>query len=129
MMVEGKELRKSGIKIKIEKGNEDHQSCHEMQRSQGKVIEIGNMYTITEKRDLDIIDCKVIEVVGVNCLVSAKEGKMPRGSKERVGILREENLAEAGHLEVRNLHNEFVLCWSSGVCIVLYVPIAFCIYM
>jgi hypothetical protein len=102
MMTEGKELKMSGTKTKIGTGNEDHRNCHEIQRSQGKVIGIGNMYTITEKRDLDITGYKMIEVVGVNCLVNSKEGKMSSGSMEKVGILREENLAEAGHLVVRS---------------------------
>jgi hypothetical protein len=66
------------------------------------VNEIETMFTITEKRDLDIIDRKMIEVVAVNCLVSLREGKMPRGSMVKLGILREEDLAAVGPLLVRN---------------------------
>jgi hypothetical protein len=99
-MREGKELKKSGTKTKIEIENECQKS-HEIQRSQGKVSEIGNMYTIIEKRNLDIIDHKMIEVVGVNCLVSPKKEKIYRESMAKVGILKEENLAAAGHHMVR----------------------------
>jgi hypothetical protein len=127
MEKEGKALKTSGTKTKIETGNEDHQNCQEIQGNQGKVIEIGNLYTITEKRDLDIIDCKMIEVVGANFLVSSKEGKMSSGSMEKVGILREENLAEAGHLLVRSGH--IVYCaGESSDWVILNVSIAFCVY-
>jgi hypothetical protein len=60
------------------------------------------MFTITEKRDLDIIDPKMIEVVAVNCLVSLRERKMPSGSMEKLEILREKDLATAGLLLVRH---------------------------
>jgi hypothetical protein len=65
------------------------------------VNEIETMVIITEKRELDIIDCRMIEIVAVNCLVILKEGKMSRESVQKSGILRED-LATAGPPLVRN---------------------------
>jgi hypothetical protein len=101
MMKEGKELKKSETRTEIETGSGGYQKCHEIQRNRGKVNEIETMFTITEKRDSDIIDHKTIEVVAVNCPASLREGKMPRGSTVKLGILSEE-LATAGPLLVRN---------------------------
>jgi hypothetical protein len=75
---------------------------HEIQRDQGKVTEIGNMYTITEKRDLDVTVCKMIEALGTKCIVSLNGGMMCRGRLEIVGSHREESQAAAGHPLVRN---------------------------
>lgn len=101
MMKEGKELKKSETRIEIETGSGGCQKCHEIQRNRGNLNEIETMFTITEKRELDIIDYKMIEVVAENCLVSPGEGKMPRGSMVTLGIPRE-GLARAGPLLVRN---------------------------
>jgi uncharacterized protein (DUF169 family) len=65
------------------------------------VIEIGNVYTITEMRDLDVTICKMIEAIDMKCVVSLNEGKMCQGSMEIVGSRREENQAAAGHPLVR----------------------------
>jgi carbamoylphosphate synthase large subunit len=66
------------------------------------VTEIGNIYTITERRGLDVIVCKMIEAFGMKCVVNLNEGMMCRGSMEMVGSHREENQAAAGHPLVRN---------------------------
>jgi hypothetical protein len=99
MMKEEKLLKKTEIEI----GGGDCQKCHEMRRDRGKanVNEIETTVIITEKTDLDIIDCKMIEVVAVSCLVSLREGKMPRGSVWKLRIPRGDP-ATAGPPSVRN---------------------------